>query len=66
MSDKKKKKEKKESSKVHDKLKGFEIEINEFGERVSNRSIEEINKFLNEEVEDKKLADLKNGDGEEE
>lgn len=64
MSDKKKKNKK--SSKVHDKLKGFEIEINEFGERVSNRSIEEINKFLNEEVDDKKLSDQKDGAGEEE
>lgn len=64
MNDKKKKKKK--SSKVHDKLKGFEIEINEFGERVSNRSIEEINRFLNEEVDDKKLADQKDGAGEEE
>ena len=44
-------------TKVHNKLKGFEIRVNEFGERISNRSIEELNKFLNEEVEDKKLSD---------
>lgn len=53
------KKKKKKGSKVHDKLKGFEIEINEFGERISNRSIEEINRFLNEELDDKKLVDRK-------
>lgn len=53
------KRKKKKSSKVHDKLKGFEIEINEFGERITNRSIDEINRFLNEELEDKKLADRK-------
>lgn len=44
-------------TKVHNKLEGFEIRVNEFGERISNRSIEELNKFLNEEVEDKKLSD---------
>ena len=56
---------KRKRSKVHDKLKGFEIEINEFGERVSNRSVDEINRFLNEEMEDKKLTDRKEA-GEEE
>jgi len=63
---KEKEKGKKKRSRVHDKLKGFEIEINEFGERVSNRSIEEINRFLNEEVEDKKLASRPGSEGEEE
>ena len=63
MADKKKQKKK---SKVHEKLQGFQIEINEFGERISNRSVEELNRFLNEELEDKKLVDRENSAHEEE
>ncbi len=63
MADKKKPKKK---SKVHEKLQGFQIEINEFGERISNRSVEELNRFLNEELEDKKLVDRENSEHEEE
>ncbi len=43
--------------KVHKDLDGFEMEINSFGELKSNIDIEKINKFLNKEVEDKKLKD---------
>ncbi len=43
--------------KVHKDLDGFEMEINSFGELTSNIDIEKINKFLNKEVEDKKLKD---------
>ena len=37
-------------------LEGFEIHINEFGEIVSNRRLEEVNKFLDDHVPDKKRA----------
>lgn len=51
-------KTKKESQpKVHKELEGFEISVNQFGEIKSNRNIEEINEFLNEKVEDKKLQE---------
>lgn len=51
-------KTKKESPpKVHKELEGFEISVNQFGEIKSNRNIEEINEFLNEKVEDKKLQE---------
>jgi hypothetical protein len=42
---------------VHDELKGFNIKINEFGEIISNLEIDQLNEFLNENVEDKKLKD---------
>ena len=38
-------------------LKGFEIEINELGEIVSSLPIDKINKFLDKNVDDKKLKD---------
>ena len=50
-----KKENKEEKAKVHDELEGFDISINTFGEIKSNLSIDEINKFLNREVDDKKL-----------
>ncbi len=37
-------------------LEGFEIHINAFGEIVSNRRLEEVNKFLDDHVPDKKRA----------
>ncbi|WP_020527440.1 hypothetical protein [Flexithrix dorotheae] len=43
--------------KVHKDLKGFDIKINEFGEIKSTLPLEEINKFLNRKVVDKKLKD---------
>ena len=36
-------------------LKGFDIRINEFGEIISSLPVDQLNQFLNEEVEDKKL-----------
>lgn len=45
-------------AKVHEELEGFDIKINPFGEVVSNLNIEKINKFLDKNVEDKKLKDL--------
>lgn len=55
--------------KVHKDLKGFEISIDQFGEIKSNMNIENINEFLNKNVDDKKLAerddyeDLKHDEG---
>lgn len=41
--------------KVNPELDGLEININEFGEIVTNYDINKINDFLNRNVEDKKL-----------
>ena len=38
-----------------EKLEDFNIEINEFGEIVTNTSVEKLNKFLNKNLVDKKL-----------
>jgi len=54
---KKKKKAQDEAPKVHDDLKGFELKINEFGELSSSLNVDQINNFLNENVEDKKLKE---------
>lgn len=51
------KKKKTEKPKVHEDLKGFNIQVNSFGEVISNIDIDKINDFLNENVEDKKLTD---------
>lgn len=48
--------------KVHQELEGFEISINQFGEIRSNMNIEKINEFLNENVDDKKLAEREDYD----
>ena len=40
---------------VHNKLKGFDIGIDPFGQIISNTPIEKISQFLDEEVIDKKL-----------
>ena len=40
---------------VNEKLKGFELKIDKFGEIKSNINIDEINQFLNKNVKDKKL-----------
>ncbi len=47
---------KKDQPKVHSELKGFAYEINAFGELSSTLSIDQINHFLNNHVEDKKLT----------
>jgi hypothetical protein len=53
-----KKKEKREKKpKVNPELRGFDIEVNSFGEISSTLSIDRINEFLNRHVEDKKLKD---------
>jgi hypothetical protein len=48
---------KKKKPRVHTQLDGFEVSINQFGELQSNMAIEKINKFLDENVDDKKLED---------
>lgn len=50
-------KKNKPKPKVHKELQGFDISIDTFGEIKSNMDIEKINKFLNENVDDKKLAE---------
>ena len=53
---------KKEKPKVHKELEGFEMSIDQFGEIKSNMNIEKINAFLNEKVDDKKLAEREDYD----
>jgi hypothetical protein len=55
-----------EKPRVHKDLQGFDIRINSFGEIVSSIDIEKINAFLNKNVDDKKLRDRKDLQGEEE
>ena len=43
--------------KVASELNGFDIQIDTFGEIRSNMTIDKINEFLNEKVDDKKLRD---------
>ena len=50
-----KKMKKKGKPSVHEELKGFDIKIDSFGEMKTSFSIEKLNEFLNENVEDKKL-----------
>ncbi len=50
-------KKSKPKPKVHKELQGFDISIDSFGEIKSNMNIEKINEFLNENVDDKKLAE---------
>lgn len=61
-----KKTDKKKEAGVHEELKGLDLKINEFGEVIGNTDIEDINKFLNKHVSDKKLEDRsgKYGEGE--
>lgn len=50
-------KKKRKDPGVHKDLGGFEIRINEFGEIISSKKVDDLNRFLNENVEDKKLVD---------
>ena len=56
---KKRKLKEHEQPQVHEKLKGFELKIDKFGEIKSSLNIDQINQFLNENVKDKKLNDQK-------
>jgi len=42
---------------VHTELSGFDIKINSFGEMETNYKIDNLNEFLNENINDKKLID---------
>ena len=48
--------------KVHKELQGFDVSIDTFGEIKSNMDIEKINQFLNQNVDDKKLAEREDYD----
>ncbi|MFI5135987.1 MAG: hypothetical protein ACHQD9_09050 [Chitinophagales bacterium] len=50
-----KKKKKEEIAETHPDLKGLDIRVNEFGEIISNISLNKINDFLDKNVIDKKL-----------
>lgn len=49
--------ENKEKPSVNPELKGFDIQIDRFGEIKTSFDIDKLNDFLNKEVEDKKLKD---------
>ena len=51
--------DKNKKPKTHEDLKGFDIKINEFGEITSSYSVDNINHFLNDKVDDKKLKEPK-------
>jgi hypothetical protein len=53
----KKKVKKEEVAQVNAELKGLDIRVNEFGEIISNVSIEKLNDFLDRNVVDKKLEE---------
>jgi hypothetical protein len=55
-------KEKKENPRVNRDLEGFEIRIDQFGEIKTSYNIDNINEFLNKNVEDKKLQERKDYD----
>ena len=48
---------KKRKPRVHSEHDGFEVSVDQFGELQSNLPIEKINKFLDENVDDKKLEE---------
>ena len=52
----KKKKSSDKKARVHKDLEGFEIKVNPLGEITSNYDIDQINKFLDKNVYDKKLT----------
>lgn len=51
------KKDQPKKAKVHKDLDGFDVSINTFGEIKSSINIDQINAFLNNHVDDKKLRD---------
>lgn len=55
------KKKQKNTPKVDDKLSGFDIRINEFGEIITTMNIEQLNDFLNHTIGDKKLQQGQEG-----
>jgi len=61
-----KKKTDKQKPDVHEDLKDFEIKINEFGEITTNMDVSKLNKFLDKNVDDKKLQEEESKDEPEE
>lgn len=59
-----KKTDKKKSASVHEELKGLDLKINEFGEIIGNKKIDELNEFLGRHITDKKLEDREGKYGE--
>ena len=53
---------KNKKSKKSKELDGFDIKVDSFGEVKSNLKIDEINEFLNKNVDDKKFRDRKDVD----
>ena len=51
-----KKEKKSKQGKVHPELGGLEVAVTEFGEIGGTLDIDKLNKFLNKNVEDKKLS----------
>ena len=51
-----------DKAKVHKDLEGLDLSVDSFGEIKSNMPIDQINKFLNKNVEDKKLKNRKDLD----
>lgn len=47
----------KNKARVHKDLDGLELNVDSFGEISSSMPIDKLNKFLNKNVEDKKLKD---------
>jgi hypothetical protein len=62
----KKDKGKKPKQDLHQDMKGFDIQLNAFGQIESTMRIEALNDFLNKHVEDRKLVQKSKGSGEEE
>lgn len=58
----KKKKNKIDEAQVNPELRGLDIRVNEFGEIISNVSIEKLNDFLDRNVMDKKLEEKRQKD----
>lgn len=54
-----KKKKQNGDPELHKDLQGFNIRINEFGEISTNLPVDNLNTFLNENVDDKKLREQK-------
>jgi len=48
---------KKGNPSVHKELGNFDIKISSFGELKSNYQIDNLNEFLNDKIDDKKLVD---------
>ena len=62
MAKKESKADQKPKPRVHKDLQGFDVDIDQFGEIKSNTRIEKINAFLDQNVDDKKLAEREDYD----